>query len=54
MEISSTADLQPFGESGYRTQTREEAGIWQELGNTIVLDYQDMISLSGPISIAKL
>lgn len=54
MEISSTADLQPFGESVYRTQTREEAGIWQELGNTIVLDYQDMISLSGPISIAKL
>ena len=54
VEISSTADLQPFGESVYRTQTREEAGIWQESGNTIVLDYQDMISLSGLISIAKL
>lgn len=54
VEISSATDLQSFGEPVYRTQTREEAGIWQESGYTIVLDYQDMISLSGLIFIAKL
>ena len=54
MELSNATDLQPFGEPGYRTQTREEAGIWQDLGYTIVLDYQDRISLSGLIFVAKL
>ena len=54
VEISSATDLQSFGEPVYRTQTPEEAGIWQESGYTIVLDYQDMISLSGLIFIAKL